>query len=86
MSFLKRTNTFFELRVDNPATGVVFVHTVKPNTPFIVCRIDENENIYRTSINGNIEVWGNFDDWRDEIRRRTIEVVYNPYEKKTSKK
>jgi hypothetical protein len=86
MSLIKRSNTIFELRVDNPTPGVVFIHTVKPNTPYIISRIDENENIYRTSINGNIEVWGNFDDWRDDIRRRNIEVVYNPYEKKIAKK
>ena len=86
MSFFKRSNTFFELRVDNPTTGVVFIHTVKPNAPFIVSKIDENENIYRAAADGSVEVWGTIEDWRDEIRHRHIEVVYNPYEKAPMKR
>ncbi len=79
MSLLKRTNAIFELRVDDPKVGMVFVHTQKRNSPLIVSKIDERENIYRTSINGSFDVWGSFEDWRDEIRNRTIEIVYNPY-------
>ena len=78
MSMPRRSDTWFELSVPNPVMGTVFVHCEKKNRPLIVCKIDHNEVIYRTDMDGSVTAWGSLDDWRDEFRRRTIKVVYDP--------
>ena len=66
-----------ELRVDAPHIGTVFIHVLKPARPLMVANIIDDE-IYRVDLDGGIGAWGSIDEWRDEIRHRMIEVVYDP--------
>lgn len=72
-----RKPTWKELRINAPHIGTVFIHSVKPTRPLIVSSIVDDE-IYRVDLEGGVGAWGTVDDWRDEIRHRTIEVVYEP--------
>ena len=73
----RRSATWFELNVQAPLIGTVFIHTEKPNRPLIIKQIVDDE-IYRVDIDGAVGIWGSIDDWRDEYRCRTIKVVYEP--------
>lgn len=72
-----RRPTWIEFRVKPPVVGTVFIHTTKPEKPCIVQRIADEE-IYRTDFDGRVGIWGSVEDWRDEVRRRTIKIVYDP--------
>lgn len=72
-----RKPTWKELRVDAPHIGTVYIHVLNPSRPLMVANIIDDE-IYRVDLDGEIGSWGSVDDWRDEIRHRTIEVVYDP--------
>ena len=78
MNSPRRSATWFELVVTPPVAGTVFVHVLLRNKPMIISKIDEEENIYRVDMNGTTDVWGSMDDWREEYRKRMIEVVYDP--------
>lgn len=73
--------TWIDTVVHPPKPGVVFMHTTKPDRLYTVFRI-EQEEIYRIDSDGETKLWGTIDDWRDEIRRRTIEVIYSLDHKK----
>ena len=72
-----RKPTWIELRVSPPCVGTVFVHTSKPDKPLMVTDVDEEE-IQRVDVDGITKPWGTIEDWRDEYRRRTIKVIYDP--------
>lgn len=72
-----RKPTWIELKVSSPSIGTVFIHTTKPERPLMITNIIDDE-IQRVDIDGITKPWGTLDDWRDEFRHRTIEVVYNP--------
>lgn len=77
MSDSKRSSTWFELSVNAPLLGTIFVHVEKPGRPLIVKQIIDDQ-IYRLDMDGVSSIWGSIDDWRDEFRRRTIKIVYTP--------
>jgi len=66
--------------VSLPVPGTVFVATSCPGRPMIVLEEDENHpgEILRLDIHGTSLIWGDLKDWRDELRRGTIRVVYTP--------
>ena len=72
-----RRPTWIEFYVKPPVVGTVFIHATKPEKPCIVHKIVDEE-IYRTDADGKVNGWGTIDDWREEVRRRTIKVVYDP--------
>lgn len=72
-----RKPTWIELKVPHPVAGMVFIHTTKPNRPLMVTAIMDDE-IQRVDVDGITKPWGTLDDWREEVRHRTIEVVYDP--------
>jgi len=72
-----RKPTWIELRVSTPSVGTVFVHTTKPERPLMITGIMDDE-IQRVDVDGITKPWGTIDDWREEYRRRTIKVVYEP--------
>lgn len=72
-----RKPTWIELRVPLPVVGTVFIHTARPERPLMITDIMEDE-IQRVDVSGVTAPWGSIDDWRDEIRCRNIEVVYDP--------
>jgi len=69
--------TWIDTAVLPPRPGVVFVHTTRPDKHYTVFQV-EQEEIYRIDSDGETKLWGTIDDWRDEVRRRTIEIVYLP--------
>lgn len=74
----RRSATWFELVVTPPVVGTVFVHVYHRNKPMIITEIDNEENIHRVDMKGEVIIWGSMDDWREEYRKRMIEVVYDP--------
>lgn len=66
--------------VDLPIAGTVFICTARPFNPLIVLKEHENHpgEIYRLDIHGVRAIWGDWEDWKDELRRGTIRVVYTP--------
>jgi hypothetical protein len=72
-----KKTTWIDTIVLPPGPGVVFVHTARPDKRYTVFRV-EQEEIYRIDSDGETKLWGTFDDWCDEVRRRTIEIVYLP--------
>jgi hypothetical protein len=36
------------------------------------------DEIQRVDVGGITAPWGSIDDWRDEVRHRRIEVIYDP--------
>jgi hypothetical protein len=72
-----RKPTWIDLRVSSPVVGMVFVHVTRPDRPLMITEVLEDE-IQRVDVVGITAPWGSIDDWRDEVRHRTIEVVYNP--------
>ena len=60
--------------------GTVFVHTARPDRPLMVTSVDQEE-IHRVDLDGLTKCWGSVDDWREEMRSRTIEEVYHPGKK-----
>ena len=51
MSDSRRTATWFELNVQAPLIGTVFVHAEKPERPLIIKQIIDGQ-IYRVDMNG----------------------------------
>lgn len=72
-----RKPTWIELRVPPPAAGIVFIHVARPDRPLMITDILEDE-IQRVDVSGVTAPWGSIEDWRDEVRHRNIEVVYDP--------
>lgn len=72
-----RRPTWIELRVSPPVVGTVFIHVSKPNRPLMVTNVFDEE-IQRVDVDGVTKPWGTVDDWREEIRSRMIEIVYEP--------
>jgi hypothetical protein len=72
-----RKPTWIELKVQPPVVGMVFIHVSRPHRPLVVTNIFEEE-IQRVDVDGITKPWGTLSDWRDEIRSRMIEVVYEP--------
>lgn len=66
--------------VDLPVAGTVFIASARPFNPLIVLKEDEDHpgDICRLDIHGVRAIWGNWEDWKDELRRGTIRVVYTP--------
>lgn len=81
MTLDRRTKTWFELNIPSPLRGVVFVHTEKKDRPLMITKVSDDEIIYRVDADGDVSVWGDVYSWRDEARRRIIEVVYDPRDK-----
>lgn len=79
MKTFRRNPTWFELRIPEPVKGVVFVHSERKNNPLMVTSV-KDDTIYRVNLSGEISEWGDVTSWRDEVRRRVIEVVYAPDE------
>ena len=74
----ERRRTLIETPVTPPVKGVVFVHTSRPDNPMIVSGVDGEGEVWRVDSRGDLAPWGGVEDWFDEVRRRTIEVVYVP--------
>lgn len=72
----KRT-TLIATPVEVPRKGVVFVHASRPDRPMIVVDVDRDGEITRVDPDGDVSPWGSEEDWFDEVRRRTIEVVFS---------
>jgi len=72
-----RKSTWIELRVPPPAAGIVFIHVARPDRPLMITDILEDE-IQRVDVAGVTAPWGSIEDWRDEVRHRNIEIVYDP--------
>lgn len=72
-----RRPTLIDLRVDTPNVGTVFIHVSKPARPLMITAVMDEE-LQRVDVDGVTKPWGTIDDWREEYRRRTIKVVYDP--------
>jgi len=72
-----RKPTWIELKVPHPVAGMVFIHVTRPDRPLMITDILEDE-IQRVDVAGVTAPWGSIEDWRDEVRHRNIEVVYDP--------
>jgi hypothetical protein len=72
-----RKPTWIELRVPPPVAGMVFIHVARPDRPLMITDILEDE-IQRVDVAGVTAPWGSIEDWRDEVRHRNIEIVYDP--------
>jgi hypothetical protein len=72
-----RKPTWIELKVQPPVVGMVFVHVARPDRPLMITEVLEDE-IQRVDVGGITAPWGSIDDWRDEVRHRRIEVIYDP--------
>jgi hypothetical protein len=75
-----RKPTLIDFRIKLPAVGTVFVHTARPDRPLMITSVDQEE-IHRVDLDGLTKCWGSADDWREEMRSRTIEEVYHPGKK-----
>ena len=73
-----RRRTLIDTPVSPPTKGVVFVHAARPDAPMIISRVDDADQVWRVNSVGDVAQWGDVEDWFDEIRRRTIVVVYVP--------
>ena len=74
----RRSKTWFELNIPAPMKGTVFVHAEKRGRPLMITKLTDDDIIYRVDPDGEVSVWGDTVSWRDEVRRRIIEVVYDP--------
>lgn len=72
-----RKPMWIDLRVSSPVVGMVFIHSLKPDRPLMITEVMEDE-IQRVDVSGVTAPWGSIEDWRDEVRHRRIEVVYDP--------
>lgn len=75
---MNRNRTWIDLKVTAPTIGTVFIHSSKPDRRMTVTSIVDDQ-IIRTDSSGESVVWGDLNDWFDEVRRRTIEIVQEPH-------
>jgi hypothetical protein len=73
----RNSKTLFAGIIKSPVPGTVFVHGAKRDRPYIVTSV-EGDEISRVDLEGTVAPWGTIEDWRDEIRREMITIVYTP--------